>query len=122
MASTPYCCFISGLTKRQPMVVSKISALRWKASLALPITSGARVIDSTPPAIAKSIHRHARNMIGQPGQQRRHAGDVAVVFARLIGAAEYDFIELRPIDLRVAPHKRTNGDGRQVVSPHLGKR
>ena len=26
--STPYCCFISGLTKRQPMVVSNTSLLR----------------------------------------------------------------------------------------------
>src|SRR5262245_30487444 len=41
--------------KRQPMVVSKISLLRWKASVALPITNGARDIDSTPPAMAKSI-------------------------------------------------------------------
>src|SRR5437764_1163521 len=55
MASTPYCCFISGLMKRQPMVVSSTWALRWNASWALPMTSGARVIDSTPPAMAKSI-------------------------------------------------------------------
>ena len=55
MASMPYCCFISGLMKRQPMVVSSTVALRWNASCALPMTSGARVIDSTPPAMAKSI-------------------------------------------------------------------
>ena len=41
--------------KRQPMVVSWISLLRWKASCALPITNGARDINSTPPAMAKSI-------------------------------------------------------------------
>ena len=41
--------------KRQPSVVSKISAERENASPALPITNGARVIDSTPPAMAKSI-------------------------------------------------------------------
>jgi hypothetical protein len=55
MESTPYCAFISGLMKRQPMVVSKISAFRENASSALPWTKGARVIDSTPPAMAKSI-------------------------------------------------------------------
>jgi hypothetical protein len=55
MESTPYCAFMSGLMKRHPIVVSNISALRWNASVALPITRGARVIDSTPPAIAKSI-------------------------------------------------------------------
>ncbi len=53
--STPYCCFMRGLTKRQPMVVSWTSAVRENASLAFPITNGARVIDSTPPAIANSI-------------------------------------------------------------------
>ena len=55
MESTPYWLFISGLMKRQPMVVSKISALRENASSALPCTKGARVIDSTPPAMANSI-------------------------------------------------------------------
>ena len=55
MASTPYCAFMAGLTNRQPMVVSKISALREKASVALPCTKGARDMLSTPPAIAMSI-------------------------------------------------------------------
>src|SRR5271165_6675642 len=32
-----------------------MSALRWKARSALPITKGARVMDSTPPAMASSI-------------------------------------------------------------------
>jgi hypothetical protein len=40
--SMPYCAFISGLTKRQPMVVSSIFALRENALSALPITKGAR--------------------------------------------------------------------------------
>jgi hypothetical protein len=42
---------MAGLTNRQPMVVSKISALREKALSALPITNGARLMLSTPPAI-----------------------------------------------------------------------
>jgi hypothetical protein len=42
-----------GLMKRQPMVVSKISAWREKALLALGITNGARLMLSTPPAMAK---------------------------------------------------------------------
>ena len=41
--------------KRHPMVVSNISAARENASVALAMTRGARVIDSTPPAMAKSI-------------------------------------------------------------------
>ena len=46
---------MAGLTKRQPMVVSKISALREKALSALPITNGARLMLSTPPAMTRSF-------------------------------------------------------------------
>ena len=52
--SMPYCCFISGLTKRQPMVVSSTFTLRENALSALAITNGARVMLSTPPAIISS--------------------------------------------------------------------
>ena len=50
MESTPNCAFISLLTKRQPIVVSYISALRSKALVALATTKGARLMLSTPPA------------------------------------------------------------------------
>ena len=49
--STPYCSFISRLTKRQPMVVSCTALARLKALSALGITKGARLMLSTPPAI-----------------------------------------------------------------------
>ena len=49
--SMPYFAFMSGLTKRQPMVVSSIFALRENADSALPMTNGARDMLSTPPAI-----------------------------------------------------------------------
>jgi len=54
IVSIPYCSFMILLTNRQPMVVSKISALRLNAAVALPITKGARDMDSTPPAITSS--------------------------------------------------------------------
>ena len=40
-----------GLTKRHPIVVSKISALRLNAASAFGMTKGARDMDSTPPAM-----------------------------------------------------------------------
>src|SRR5664280_197934 len=43
-----------GLTNRQPSVVSKISAWRAKADSALPMTNGARLMLSTPPAMTSS--------------------------------------------------------------------
>ena len=52
--SMPWRSFISLLTKRQPMVVSSIFALRENALSALPITKGARDMLSTPPAIISS--------------------------------------------------------------------
>ena len=55
MESTPYLAFISGLTKRQPIVVSSIFMLRENAASALPTTNGARDMLSTPPAITSEV-------------------------------------------------------------------
>src|SRR3546814_7262833 len=55
MLSVPYTFSSAGFTKRQPMVVSSSCCARPYARSALPITNGARVIDSTPPAIARPI-------------------------------------------------------------------
>ena len=53
--SMPYFAFISGLTKRQPIVVSSIFAARENALSALPMTNGARDMLSTPPAIISDV-------------------------------------------------------------------
>jgi len=50
MVSTPYFAFISGLTNRQPIVVSSNFMAREYAPSALPMTNGARDMLSTPPA------------------------------------------------------------------------
>src|SRR5882724_11591554 len=52
---------------------------------------------------AETVDRYARYADGQAGQQRRHARDVAIVLACLIGAAVDNVIELRPIDGRISP-------------------
>ena len=81
-------------------------------------TSGARLIDSTPPATkrspspaaiacdaattAESPDAHSRFTVtpatdsGRPGEQDRHARDVAVVLARLVGGAEIDVLDRPP--------------------------
>jgi len=51
----PYFAFITGFTKRQPIVVSSIFAARENASAALPMTNGARDMLSTPPATINSV-------------------------------------------------------------------
>ena len=106
-----------GLGKRQPSVVSySVRSPRGNAASGFAVTSGARDIDSTPPAtkrspspaitawhaptIAASPDAHSRltvtprDRLGQPGEQHRHAGDVAVVLAGLVGAAEPDVLDL----------------------------
>ena len=134
----------TGLTNRQPMVVSWISALRWKASCALPMTSGARVIDldaagngelglaasngarriadGIEPGCAQPVDGDPRNGFGQARQQQRHARHVAIVLAGLIGAAEHDLVERRPVDLGMALDERPDGHGGEIVGTHLGKR
>ena len=73
--------------KRQPMVVSWISAVRWKASAAFPMTKGARDIDSTPPAMARSISparmaRAAAPTASSPEAQRRFSVTPGTVSGR----------------------------------------
>ncbi len=42
---------------------------------------------------AQTVQGHARHRLRQAGEQQRHAGDVAVVFAGLVGAAHKHFID-----------------------------
>ena len=86
------------------------------------MTNGARLMLSEPPAMirsdfaaadrprrhrhrvearaAQAVQGHAARAVGQPGEQPRHARQVAIVLARLVGAAEDDVVELAPVDLR----------------------
>ena len=98
---------------------------------------------STPPAIISSaspalIARAAMPMASMPephrrlivvpghldrqaGQQRRHARDVAVVLARLVGAAEDHVVDGRPVDVGLALHQRPDRDGAEIVGAHAGE-
>ena len=50
--------------------------------------------DGLEPRAAQAVHRDAGDRLRQPRQQRRHARDVAVVLAGLVGAAEEDVVDL----------------------------
>ena len=128
-----------GLTKRQPMVVSWISACREKAVSAFGITKGARDMLSTPPATTSSaspaadlpgrdgdrIHARAAQAVDrrsghgdrQPRQQGRHAGDVAVVLAGLVGAAQDHLVDRGEVEGGVARHQGCDGRRGEVVGP-----
>ena len=49
-----------------------------------------RRVDRLQARGAEPVHGRSRDAVGQPGEQRRHARDVAVVLARLVGGAEVD--------------------------------
>ena len=116
MESMPYFAFISGLTKRQPIVVSSIFALRARRRCRPSrSTKGARDMLSTPPAItsdispaliaraaiaiASMLDPHRRLTVvpgtstGKPASSSAMRADVAVVLARLIGAAVDDVVD-----------------------------
>src|ERR1700687_5907815 len=103
MESVPYFAFISGLTKRQPMVVSSNLIERENAASALPTTKGARDMLSTPPAITKS------------------ASPLLIARAGLSRPTEDDAIEVAPTHLGVSRHQRRDGDGGEVVGANGGK-
>ena len=57
---------------------------------------------------------------GEPGQERGHARDVAVVLAGLIGGAEVDVLDL-PERYSGAIDRGGDRLGRQIVRPHARK-
>ena len=120
--------------------VVDLGVAREKALSAFGITNGARVMLSTPPAIISSASPaamaraqmatasmpdpHSRLTVAaghvgrQPGQQHRHARDVAVVLARLVGAAEDDVVDRSPVDAGIALHQRLQRNRGEVVGAH----
>ena len=81
-----------------------------------------RIADGVEARGAQPVDGEAGDRLRQPGEQERHARDVAVVLAGLIGAAEEHFVEPRPVGLGVAGDERLDRRGREVVGAHLGER
>ena len=92
-----------------------------KLGLARP-NGAARSTDRIEAGGAEPVQRLAWNRVRKPGKQQRHARDVAVVLAGLVGAAEEDFVHLRPVELGVLGHQRLDRRGGQIVGAHLGER
>src|SRR5207247_11066729 len=76
-----------------------------------------RAPDGLEPRTAQPVHCLPRDLDGQPRQEQGHAGDVAVVLARLVRAPEDDVVDAGGVDpgpLDDGPH----WDRRQVVSAY----
>ena len=69
---------------------------------------------------AEAIHRHARHRVGKAGEQRGHPRDVAVVLARLVGAAEDDLIDAAGVETMTGDHGHEDVTG-EVVGAHVAQ-
>ena len=58
--------------------------------------------DGIEPGGAEPVDRVARHRHRESREQQRHARDIAVIFARLVGAAEHDFLDQRRIERGMA--------------------
>ncbi|MNZ82899.1 hypothetical protein D3C78_1016110 [compost metagenome] len=77
--------------------------------------------DSVHARGAEAVQGHTRHAVRQACQQQRHARDVAVVFAGLVGAAEEHLVQQIPLHLRVALDQRLDRYGGQVIGTHAGQ-
>jgi hypothetical protein len=67
---------------------------------------------------AEAVHGGAGHLDRQAREQAGHAGDVAIVLARLVHAAVDDVVDRTPVDAGVALHKRLDRMGRKVIDAH----
>src|SRR5438477_462554 len=67
---------------------------------------------------AQAVHGLAGHLDRETRKQQGHPRDVAVVLARLVGAAEDDVVDVSGIHAG-APHRLRDGDRGQVVWPHI---
>jgi hypothetical protein len=71
---------------------------------------------------AQAVDGGARHVLRQTCQQQRHARDVAVVFAGLVGAAVDHVVDGAPVDFLVALHQRLERYSAKVVGTHRRQR
>src|SRR3546814_15668219 len=71
---------------------------------------------------AEAIERDAARRAGKAGEQPGHAGEVAIVLAGLVGAAEDDVVEVGPVHTRIAVDQRLDRDGGEIVGADMGER
>src|SRR5690606_24802594 len=71
---------------------------------------------------AQAVEGDPAGPVGKAGEQRRHPGEVAIVLAGLVGAAEDDVVELVPVDSGIALDQGGDRDGREIVGADMGKR
>ena len=142
MESTPYWAFISGFTKRQPMVVSSSFMLRENAASDFAMTKGARDMLSTPPAMtsefspvlmaraatemASRLEPHNRftvepgTVCGRPASSSAMRATLRLSSPRLIRASENYVVDCIPIYGGVALDQGLDRNRSKIVSADRG--
>ena len=80
-----------------------------------------RTGDGLKPGAAQAIHRLAGDFHRKARQQERHAGDVAIVLACLVGAPEHDIGDTLPIQTGMTIEQLGDHVRRQIVGAHVGQ-
>jgi hypothetical protein len=81
----------------------------------------ARRADRIEAGGAQAVHGDAGDTVRQAREQQRHPGHVAVVLARLVGAAEIDLVDFGKVDLGIAGDERLDRLRREIVGTHPRK-
>ena len=76
-----------------------------------------RLADGLEPGRAEPVDGDAGHRVRQAGEEHGHAGDVPVVLAGLVGAAEDHLVERAPVHAREPLHQRGDRHRREVVGP-----
>jgi len=71
---------------------------------------------------AETVDGGPRHRTRQTGQKQRHARDIAVVLAGLVGAAEDDVVDGFPVDSPVPLDEGLEGNGAKIVGAHRRQR
>ena len=79
-----------------------------------------RVAHGLEAGAAEAVHRHRGHLVGQVGEERGHAGHVAVVFSGLVGGAEDHLIDAGH-QRGHAAHQGLDHQGGEVVGPDGGE-
>ena len=74
------------------------------------------------PRSAQAVNGGSGHRLRQPGQQGRHARYVAVIFPRLVSAAENHIVDPLEVELGIAGQQRAQRHGTEIVGPDCGKR
>jgi hypothetical protein len=98
------------MTKGARVMLSTPPAITTSRS---PVAMARRVLERLEPGAAEAVDGDARDLVGQPREQRAMRRDVAVVLAGLVGGAEDHLVDGRAHGGRDAVAQRADGVARR---------